>query len=113
MDFIDYNLIPSEFEPKSTQIPLFRNYKTITNDYVIKMIYSDRIPSRFDVEKISRFFREHQNYGDEKIVNLESPLAIMLIAYDNYRVKKSVLSNLLGVLRAFLKRMRRPHHYFL
>lgn len=81
--------IPSEIILKPTQIPLFENYPTISNDYIVRMIHSDRNATRYDIEKISRFFREYQNYGGEKIVNLESPLATMLIAYDNYKISNN------------------------
>ena len=79
--------IPSEIILKPNQMPFFENYPTITNDYIIRMIYSNRSPTSKDIDKIFRFFRENQNYGNEKYINLESPLATLLITYDHYKVK--------------------------
>jgi len=76
--------IPMDLILKPTQVPLFENYPTITYDYIIGMINSDRIPSKYDFEKIVQFFQENQNYGKGKNINLKSPLAKLLYTYDNF-----------------------------
>jgi hypothetical protein len=78
--------IPLEFTLKPTQVPLFKNYPSFHYDYIVGMIESDIKPTSKDIEKLNGFFQLNQNYGREKRINVESPLAKILIAYDHYKI---------------------------
>jgi hypothetical protein len=86
MKIMNHSELPRELILKPIQVPVFENYPTITYDYIIGMIHNDRIPSKYDVEKIVQFFQENQNYGEGKKINLKSPLASLLFSYDHYKI---------------------------